>query len=983
MSITPLATCMEEADLHFLRYFLAFKVGKTVMKWVFEWGYQGGHPIRNYLLSQPGYSRRKFKNDFNQDQRRKLTSSTPDDVGNYDISLLYTLLQLTCGLADSTDPVWKAFGPSLENLLFRLKQLHDNIVLEEQHLTQRSLDTKLFELQELLENIYQSAAVRFGKSSQTVSQLCTELSQQFTDINAKIRETLQPADLLGLKQLQQEIQDYGEHIIQKIKKLGFKELAEQYQVICKIDPAPWLRRNVQFKPSLTFIDLQIEEDEVVCGRPSQTEKTLGVKCEEILRVTRKDGSKPDVIIMTGEGGMGKTTLLKYLIEKWVSDQRSVNDLDQVDIMLYIQCRESGIRSFDQLLKQLLQKTLQRSCGDLDFFRDIILRLKTIILIDGYDEANEDSKILMKDILQVAGKVRVIVTTRPGCGDHLVPLIPSGKRCLDLLVKGIAPKLRSQYVSNTVDILVDDGDQRANVKEAVSAKLEDIKETTEQHLNNPLTLTLVTLLWVECPEKFNAFTTVTELYDELRDLLTGKLIERLTGKVGNPEEKCKQFLTLYDDLALQSIKKTEFDLSKDTLRTLTEKCKSLGLPRVDVLSSYLTRKRSRQGLKLIWIWSYLHRGFQEHAASRSILKTLLDSDEEQSRSSHQSTAPYNKSNVIKHMFTDVLDLMLISSENVLFLLTGALASLSEKHLLRYFPDLLQVLPIVIHYDGSAHIDAQLSFALESKNHPMVIQEVARMFSENRKWSSGGHHWKALPPILSLANPDEMKIEILRDPEMYPDLQQGLEALAKTTVNVQLHLTKHYSKSKGVSDAFIKAVNSSSCTLTEFSGRVTSPSLLPDTLEWLWLRCTKEDLQMLASRLPTLLNLKHLNIIVEVIGKPKAETFPVLPFTGLRLLVTLEADVTDNQEDVDWCCDVMRQMCHRDRKQGYESIGFYQTKFTGPWMERLIRGLYEQGLVNEASLDMRSYSQITKEEENKLAILYKELGGSYMSLSSDDF
>lgn len=140
-------------------------------------------------------------------------------------------------------------------------------------------------------------------------------------------------------------------------------------------------------------------------------------------------------------------------------------------------------------------------------------------------------------------------------------------------------------------------------------------------------------------------------------------------------------------------------------------------------------------------------------------------------------------------------------------------------------------------------------------------------------------------------------------------------------------------------------------------------------------------MLTSKLLTL-HLIHLDIIVEVIGKPKAETFPVLPFTGLRLLVTLEADVTDNQEDVDWCCDVMRQMCHRDRKQGYESIGFYQTKFTGPWMERLIRGLYERGLVNEASLDMRSYSQITKEEEKKLDILYKELGGSYMSLSCGD-
>ncbi|XP_071531969.1 uncharacterized protein [Panulirus ornatus] len=981
MSTTPSLSCIEEVDLCYVRYVLSLKLGKNALMWVFEWGYQGGHPIQGHLLSQPGYSRKKFKNDFNQDQRRKLTSSTPDDVGSYDISLLYTLLQLTCGLADSTDPVWKTFGPSLENLLFRLKQLRNNIVHEEQCLTQHSLDQKLSELQQLIENIYQSAAVRFGKSSQTVSRLCTELSQQFISINAKIRETLQPADLLELKQLQQEIQDYGEHIIQKVKQLGFKELAEQYQVICKIDPAPWLRRNVQFNPSLAFIDLQIEEDKVVSGRPSQTGKNRGVKCEEILRVTRKDGSKPDVIIMTGEGGMGKTTLLKYLIEKWVSDQKSVNDLDQVDIMLYTQCRESGIRSFDQLLKQLLQKTLQRSCGDLDFFRDIILRLRTIILIDGYDEANEDSEILVKDILQVAGKVRVIVTTRPGCGDPLVPLIPSGKLCLDLLVKGIAPNLHSQYIDNMLDILVDHIDKRANMKVDVKEKIAEF--ITRRQLTNPLILTLVTLLWVECPEKFNGFTTVTELYDELRDLLTGKLTERLTGKVGNSEGKCKQFLTLYDDIALQCVRNYEFDLSKDTVRTLTEKCKSLGLPRVDVLSSYLTRKRSRQGLKLIWIWSYLHRGFQEHAASRSIIRKLLDPICEQDHTSHQSPALDNKTNVIQQLLIGGSKRLNISTfEEILFRLTGALTALPDKDISRYISDILQLLPIPTIYDGSASIETHLMLVMESKNHPIVVQKVADELSNKRKWNNTGFYLKALPPILSLTTPKEMKIEILQDSERHSDLQTALEALAKTTATIQLHLTKHYSKSKEKSDAFIKALNSSSCTLTEFSGRVTSPNLLPNTLEWLWLRCPKEDLQMLASKLLTL-HLIHLDIIVEVIGKPKAETFPVLPFTGLRLLVTLEADVTDNQEDVDWCCDVMRQMCHRDRKQGYESIGFYQTKFTGPWMERLIRGLYEQGLVNEASLDMRSYSQITKEEENKLAILYKELGGSYMSLSSDDF
>ncbi|XP_071521269.1 uncharacterized protein [Panulirus ornatus] len=163
---TPSSLSIHEEEVNFIKYFIALKHGRAAMVRVFEWGYQGGHPIKDYLLTRPGYSDQKFESDFNPNQRRKLSSSTPDDVESYDISLLYALLQMACGLAESRNTLWNTYGQTLENHLYRLKQLRNNVIHEEQRLTEQSLDTKLFELQNLIEHTYQHAASSFGKSCQ-------------------------------------------------------------------------------------------------------------------------------------------------------------------------------------------------------------------------------------------------------------------------------------------------------------------------------------------------------------------------------------------------------------------------------------------------------------------------------------------------------------------------------------------------------------------------------------------------------------------------------------------------------------------------------------------------------------------------------------------------------------------------------------------------------------------------------------------------
>lgn len=514
---TSSSLSIDEEEVNFIKYFIALKHGRAAMVRVFEWGYQGGHPIKDYLLTRPGYNDQKFESDFNPDQRRKLSSSTPVDVESYDISLLYALLQMACGLAQSRNPIWNTYGQTLENHLYRLKQLRNNVIHEEQRLTEQSLDTKLFELQDLIEHTYQHAASSFGKSCQVVSQLCSELCQKFAGIKAKIREPLQPADLIQLQQLQQELQIFGDHIKCKIKHMGAQELYDQYQKLYMIDPVPWLRLGINYRPSIAFTELTIQEDEVMCDHSSQGKQARYVRCENIWQETVNNGTTPDIIILTGEAGSGKTFLLKYLIEKWSCDANAVHGLDQVDIVLYTHCEQSVICSLDQLIKQLFHNTLQESCVDIDFFRVTLLKLKTIILIDGYDKANSDSEVFLKNVLQAGGNVRVLVATHPKSKDYISQLLTSANHPLHLTLKGFTPELHSQYTDKMIDILVEDINQRASIKECISSKLKELEITLGDECNDPLTLTLLSLLWVECPQTVNTHTSMTDLSQEITNL----------------------------------------------------------------------------------------------------------------------------------------------------------------------------------------------------------------------------------------------------------------------------------------------------------------------------------------------------------------------------------------------------------------------------------------------------------------------------------
>lgn len=116
---------------------------------VVKWMYKGGNQNVKVYSQSLGLSNKKYKDIFNARQRKILdtvvssTLDTDNAFGEYDISLLYSILQNFCGLKRRNSPVWtsQALGESMEYLIYILKE-ERNEDAHKKHLQQMS-DTKV------------------------------------------------------------------------------------------------------------------------------------------------------------------------------------------------------------------------------------------------------------------------------------------------------------------------------------------------------------------------------------------------------------------------------------------------------------------------------------------------------------------------------------------------------------------------------------------------------------------------------------------------------------------------------------------------------------------------------------------------------------------------------------------------------------------------------------------------------------------------
>ncbi|XP_037804273.1 uncharacterized protein LOC119598645 [Penaeus monodon] len=922
--------------------------GQRVLVQAFRWNYQGGSSVKDFLMQKFG-TNKKMKEIFNKDQRDVLDSGKPCE--EYDISLLNILFQHACGTAGSATD---AAGQSLGQLVHKLKQerndiSHANGILP---MSDGDLQAKLVRLGDLLCSITRLAGSHSGTQSDVIDDLVSEIQDDFKELMMKIREPLSTNDYSMLPQLQQEIKLFQNVLQHQVEQDSRLELESVYSQMWDVALVQWLYPDQTIRPSINFTNLVIKED-TSSSMPSQQHQPRFISHEDILEVRRRDGGLPDVLIISADGGMGKTTLLKYMMEKWVTDPSPFKGLQEVSPLLYLQLRGSTIGSWQELLENLLGKTLEDSRLMVCDFVKMFLKMKTVVLLDGFDEGNKKSKKLIKELVNLVGNFRIVITTRPETLDPLTQIVRAKKKGMSLEVKGIRREDRPFFVQNTLNCIVQDPDAVNELKGQILEKLDSL-QLGNYDLDVPLTLVLLIILEVEVPERSSSNSgLITEIFSELTKLMIGKCEERLTLKdVDDAVDKIIEYHEFLEELAFRGLTRNEHDLLPASVAALKAKCKELELPDKELFSGFFSSKRTRRGLQTILIWSYPHNRFQEHWAGSYVMKRLLHLPRRLPDLSWlldlETVTGLMEANVTPEELQQnpVLNIILDGDEsnvakisthrniqNVLCCVTGLLADPCPDSIVdvetrldlldHLIPALLRLVNFGLTFknffsDFSApkcnYFDAVYRHMIESRWQESVVDACVRILRKHETWSTNGDAFQGLQLVLEHVTPDRLSIN-MEMIHMPPQLLPALEMFAKKEMKIDLYLVQHFISGSGSSDAYLKTLrqSESSCNLVELYGKlsVDGIQLLPSSLKVLLVRIDWDGLRSLLSTLPQLQNLNVFQIALEDQGaRPSLESLDQLSFSGKEL--SLRSPYPLPEADVGWWFQVAKRLLPSGRE-----------------------------------------------------------------------
>nr|XP_045582258.1 uncharacterized protein LOC123745599 isoform X2 [Procambarus clarkii] len=593
---------------------------RNVMYTIFQWGtmQSPGQTLEDYLLNTKGLTKVRYRSIFDISQRQKMTSKAMEST--FDITHLFKAICHACDKINLTNSEKMKQKNSLENLVVSIKNFRNEISHCILGITKEKMLEETDKLLDLLETALNVAGVIYTRDPSETSKKVDEVREDIKNIRDQA---------LAQSDIQQYENDLlNEKLKMKLKEEGSKELKKRYENWSLINPVSFLEgQRMIMKVSTVFTQIEVE---------TARDKAKGsiVSYENILELCRYNPSTeswnlnnaPEIFLIEGPAGAGKTTLAKLIKSEWSSGSSSIKGLYNYDLLLYMECRSFSLSSFSQLLNHLLPVTNARYFkeGDLQKY---VMDLKTLVIVDGLDELNESSEKLFMDILnQRLYNFVVICTSRSEKVPYFETHVPPEYCIAHLKIIGIAENKREEFIRKYHDEMLRQRLSTRNTEDII-AYVKKSKACFHNHFRLPLNLVVLVWLWADDPVQLNLVTTASELYIETHNLMKKKLIERLarnelTSRVVTEElhKKVELFLSSMYHEALVALRwDSNEKFLPESLTRIRATCIANNLHLTETLSAFLVVKIVHGKEQA----SVPHKFLHEFYASLWIVQNLFD------------------------------------------------------------------------------------------------------------------------------------------------------------------------------------------------------------------------------------------------------------------------------------------------------------------------------------------------------------------------
>ena len=353
------------------------------------------------------------------------------------------------------------------------------------------------------------------------------------------------------------------------------------------------------------------------SKGTSNEKQEDISYERLITIATSETGITRIVIV-GEAGVGKTTLLAKLAYDWSTGKH----LQDIDLLFYIPLRETDV---EMRLTDIVQMYIPRDIKCNMRIVDDHARAnqgKVMFLLDGLDEyhgdiRNADPTNILTGIMRGEEFKRspAIVTTRPWRAEQIISLIDIKLRYTRIAVKGFNKKDVKEYIGKFF------GNDTSSTKSLIQLMTED-NLVAENMAPYPIFCCMLCNIWKDVSRRkvIETFRTFAQLLEEMIFSLKEHWLAKTTFR--EFRLRCDNSLKQIGKIAFDGLLNNQLVFTEQTFEdcmdAMTTCCE------IGVLSSEKKFATISKGLKDRRLdVSFPHKLFQEYLAGLYLASLYLE------------------------------------------------------------------------------------------------------------------------------------------------------------------------------------------------------------------------------------------------------------------------------------------------------------------------------------------------------------------------